>query len=61
MVQVRQHVLEYVMSLCIAFIKFKWAIKRGTARILQLEGELKKAGLAHLYMGTCSEGDGTRQ
>ena len=49
------------MSLCIALIRFKWAIKRGTARILQLEGELKKAGLAYLYLGTCSEGDGTRR
>ena len=59
--EVLQHVLEYVVSLCIALIRFKWAIKRGTARILQLEGELKKAGLAYLYLGTCSEGDGTRR
>ena len=52
--KVWQHVLEYVMSLCIALIRFKWAIKRGTARILQLEGELKKAELAYLYLGICS-------
>ena len=49
------------MSLCIALIRFKWAIKRGTARILQLEGELKKAGLAYLYLSTCSQGDSSRQ
>ena len=49
------------MSLCIALIRFKWAIKRGTARILQLEGELKKAGLAYLYLSTCSHTNSSRQ